>query len=93
MPELAAVPKGVESFKASKQLLSKVTKKLPKKRRKSRKQRYSTFVYLVLTQVHPSTWISSNAKSTMISFVVDILEYIASKALHLIYYKWHTISA
>ncbi|XP_041068341.1 histone H2B type 1-L-like [Cetorhinus maximus] len=94
MPDLAAATKGGASRKASKQSLIKVTKKPPKKRRKSRKQSYSIYVYRVLTQVHPSTRISSKAMSVMNSFVVDIFERIASEASHLIHYnKRRTISA
>ncbi|XP_041052111.1 histone H2B-like [Carcharodon carcharias] len=86
--------KGGASRKASKQSLIKVTKKPPKKRRKSRKQSYSIYVYRVLTQVHPSTRISSKAMSVMNSFVIDIFERIASEASHLIHYnKCRTISA
>ncbi|XP_067865053.1 histone H2B type 1-A-like [Heterodontus francisci] len=92
MPE--AVAKGGVSRKASKQSLTKIAKKTPKKRKKIRKQSYSTYVYRVLTQVHPSTRISSKAMSVMNSFVVDIFERIASEASHLIHYnKRHTISA
>ncbi|GCB66362.1 histone H2B type 1-L-like [Scyliorhinus torazame] len=91
MPELA---KGGVSRKASKQSLNKVTKKPPKRRRKARKQSYSIYVYRVLTQVHPSTRISSKAMSVMNSFVIDIFERIASEASHLIHYnKRHTISS
>ncbi|XP_078389007.1 histone H2B type 1-A-like [Cetorhinus maximus] len=94
MPDLAAATKGCVSRKASKQSLIKVTKKPPKKRRKSRKQSYSISVYRVLTQVHPSTRISSKAMSVMNSFVVDIFERIASEASHFIHYnKRRTISA
>uniref|UniRef100_UPI00398E676E histone H2B 8-like n=1 Tax=Pristiophorus japonicus TaxID=55135 RepID=UPI00398E676E len=82
------------SRKASKQSLTKVSKRAPKKRRKIRKQSYSIFVYRVLTQVHPSTRISSKAMSVMNSFVNDIFERIASEASHLIHYnKRRTISA
>ncbi|XP_041050306.1 late histone H2B.L4-like [Carcharodon carcharias] len=94
MPEVAAAAKGDVSCKASKQLLTKVTKKLPKKWRKSRKQSYPTYVYRVLTQVHHSTKTSSKAMIFMNSFVVDIFEHIASEASHLIQYnKCHIISA
>ncbi|XP_041043296.1 histone H2B-like [Carcharodon carcharias] len=82
------------SRKASKQLLTKVTKKPPKRRRKSHKQSYSTYMCRVLTQVHPPTRFSSKAMSVMSSFAVDIFECITSKASHLIHYnKCHTISA
>ncbi|XP_078420560.1 histone H2B type 1-A-like [Cetorhinus maximus] len=94
IPEVAAATKGDVSCKASKQLLTKVTKKPPKKWRKSRKQSYSTYVYRVLTQVHPSTRNSFKAMSVINSFVVNIFECIASEASHLIHYdKRHTISA
>ncbi|XP_041041198.1 histone H2B type 1-P-like [Carcharodon carcharias] len=94
MPEAVAAVKCGAVREVSKQSLTKVTKKPPKKRRKSRKQNYSTYVYRVLTQVHPSTKISSKAMSVMNSFVVDVFECIASKTSHLIHYKKHlTISA
>ncbi|XP_078410877.1 histone H2B type 1-A-like [Cetorhinus maximus] len=93
MPEVAVVAKGGVSRKASKQLLTKVTKKLPKKQRKSRKQSYPTYVYRVLPQVHPSTRFSSKAMSVMNSFIVDIFEHVASEASHVIHYKCRTISA
>ncbi|XP_041063006.1 histone H2B-like [Carcharodon carcharias] len=90
MPEVAAVVKGGASRKASKQSLTKVTKN----RRETHKQSYSTYVYRVLTQVHPCTRISSKAMSVMNLFIVDIFECIASKALQLIHYKLrHTILA
>ncbi|XP_078385272.1 histone H2B type 1-A-like [Cetorhinus maximus] len=94
MPEVVAAAKGSASHKALKQLLTEVTKKPPKKRRKSCKQSYSTYTYRVLTQVHPFTRISSKAMSVMNSFIVNIFECIASKASHLNHYnKCHTISA
>ncbi|XP_041030036.1 histone H2B-like [Carcharodon carcharias] len=75
------------TYKASKQLLIKVTKK-------PRENPASTAVPLTLTQIHPSTRISSKAMSVMDSFVVDIVERIASEASHLIHYnKRHTILA
>ncbi|XP_041029207.1 histone H2B type 2-E-like [Carcharodon carcharias] len=78
----------------AKQSLTKVTKKPPKKRRKSCKQSYSTYMYGVLTQVHPSTRISSKVNEFMNSFIVDIFERVASKALHLTHHnKCCTISA
>ncbi|XP_067829788.1 histone H2B type 1-L-like [Heptranchias perlo] len=92
MPEAAS--KGAASRKLSKQSLTKINKKTPKKRRRSRKLSYSTYVYRVLTQVHPATRISSKAMSVMNSFVVDIFERIASEASHLIHYNnRRTISA
>ncbi|XP_041050348.1 histone H2B type 1-L-like [Carcharodon carcharias] len=93
MPEVAAVAKGNASHKASKLTLTKVTKKLPKKRRKSRKQNYSTCVYRVLTQIYPSIRISSKVMSGMNSLIVNIFECTVSESSHLIHYKCHTISA
>ncbi|XP_041043356.1 late histone H2B.L4-like [Carcharodon carcharias] len=89
---MAAAAKGGASHKASKP--TKVIKKPPKKRRKSRKQSLSTYVYRVLTEVHPSTRILTKATSVINSFTVDIFERIASEASHLIHYnKRHTTSA
>ncbi|XP_041047611.1 histone H2B-like [Carcharodon carcharias] len=93
MPEVAAMAKGGASCKMSKQSLAKVTKKSPKKQRKSRQQSYSTHVYRLLTQVHPSTRILSKAVSVTNSFVVNVFEHVASEDSHLIHYKRHTISA
>ncbi|XP_041061389.1 histone H2B type 1-M-like [Carcharodon carcharias] len=89
-----AAAKSSVPHKASKQLLNKVTKKPSRKRRKSRKQSYSTYMYRALSQVHPFTRISSKAMSVMNSFVVDIFRRITSQASHLIHYnKHHVISA
>ncbi|XP_078400966.1 histone H2B type 1-A-like [Cetorhinus maximus] len=89
MTEVAAATKGGASREALKQSLTKVTKKPPKKGRKSRKQCYSTYVCRVLTHVPPSTKTLSKAMSVMNSFVVDIFEHIISEASHLIHYKKH----
>uniref|UniRef100_UPI00398F8146 histone H2B 1/2-like n=1 Tax=Pristiophorus japonicus TaxID=55135 RepID=UPI00398F8146 len=81
------------SRKVSKQSLTKISERAPKKWRKIRKQSYSIYVYRVLTQVHPSTR-TSKAMSVMNSFVNDIFERIASEASHIIHYnKRRTISA
>ncbi|XP_041052099.1 histone H2B type 1-A-like [Carcharodon carcharias] len=69
-------------------------KKPPKKWKKSHKQIYSTYMYRLLTQVHPSPGISSKAMSVMNSFIVDIFERLAPEASHFIHFKKrHTISA
>ncbi|XP_041034306.1 putative histone H2B type 2-D [Carcharodon carcharias] len=78
MPEVVAVAKGGASHQALKRSLTKVTKKPPKKRRKSCKQSYSTYVYKGLTQVHPPTRASSKAMSVMNSFIVDVFKCVAS---------------
>ncbi len=65
-----------------------------KKRRKSRKESYSIYIYKVLKQVHPDTGISSKAMSIMNSFVNDIFGRVASEASKLSHYnKKHTISS
>ncbi|XP_041068195.1 histone H2B type 1-A-like [Carcharodon carcharias] len=93
MPEVEAAAKD-GAPRRLKQLLTKVTKKPPKKWRKSRKQSYSAYVYRGLTHVHPSTRISSKALSVMNSFIIDSFEHIASEASHLIHYnKRHIIMA
>jgi len=65
-----------------------------KKRRKSRKETYSVYIYRVLKQVHPDTGISSKAMSIMNSFVNDVFERIAAEASRLAHYnKKSTISS
>ncbi|TKR65562.1 hypothetical protein L596_025951 [Steinernema carpocapsae] len=65
-----------------------------KKKRKSRKESYSVYVYRVLKQVHPDTGISSKAMSIMNSFVNDVFERIAVEASKLAHYnKRSTISS
>ena len=56
-----------------------------KKRKHSRKESYSVYVYKVLKQVHPDTSISSKAMGIMNSFVNDIFERIAGEASRLAY--------
>ncbi|KAJ6473637.1 histone-fold-containing protein [Mycena vitilis] len=51
-----------------------------KKRKKSRKETYSSYIYKVLKQVHPDTGISNKAMAILNSFVNDIFERIASEA-------------
>ncbi|KAF8371328.1 hypothetical protein PRIPAC_77757 [Pristionchus pacificus] len=65
-----------------------------KKRRKSRKESYSVYIYRVLKQVHPDTGVSSKAMSIMNSFVNDVFERIAGEASRLAHYnKRSTISS
>ena len=65
-----------------------------KKKRRSRKESYSIYVYKVLKQVHPDTGISSKAMGIMNSFVNDIFERIAGEASRLANYnKKSTISS
>uniref|UniRef100_A0AC35UFB3 Histone H2B n=1 Tax=Rhabditophanes sp. KR3021 TaxID=114890 RepID=A0AC35UFB3_9BILA len=65
-----------------------------KKKRKTRKESYATYIYRVLKQVHPDTGVSSKAMSILNSFVNDIFERIATEASKLAQYnKKSTISS
>jgi histone H2B len=65
-----------------------------KKRRKVRKETYSSYIYKVLKQVHPDTGISNKAMAILNSFVNDIFERIATEASKLAAYsKKSTISS
>ena len=64
---------------------SKKAAKAPKKaggakKKKSRTESYSTYIYRVLKQVHPDTGISKKGMSIMNSFINDIFERIALEA-------------
>lgn len=50
------------------------------KKRKTRHETYSSYIFKVLRQVHPDTSISRKAMSIMNSFVNDIFERIANEA-------------
>ena len=80
--------------KGSKKAVTKAQKKDGKKRKCSRKESYSVYVYKVLKQVHPDTGISSKAMGIMNSFVNDIFERIAGEASRLApYNKLWTITS
>ncbi|CEG72769.1 Putative Histone H2B [Rhizopus microsporus] len=65
-----------------------------KKKRLSRRETYSSYIYKVLKQVHPDTGISNKAMSILNSFVNDIFERIATEASKLAAYnKRSTISS
>ncbi|KAF8591364.1 histone-fold-containing protein [Ramaria rubella] len=65
-----------------------------KKRKKSRKETYASYIYKVLKQVHPDTGISNKAMAILNSFVNDIFERIAGEASKLASYsKKSTISS
>ncbi|XP_078391525.1 histone H2B-like [Cetorhinus maximus] len=75
-----------------------VQKKLPtmggKKRKRSRKESYSIYIYKVMKQVHLDTGISSKTMSIMNSLTNDIFERIAGEASCLAHYnKRSTISS
>uniref|UniRef100_A0A8C2S0G5 Core Histone H2A/H2B/H3 domain-containing protein n=1 Tax=Capra hircus TaxID=9925 RepID=A0A8C2S0G5_CAPHI len=80
--------------KGSKKAVTKAQKKDGKKRKRSRKESYSVYVYKVLKQVHPDTGISSKAMGIMNSFVNDIFERIAGEASRLAHYNklWQSTS-
>ena len=64
------------------------------KRKASRKETYSSYIYKVLKQVHPDTGISNKAMLILNSFVNDIFERIAGEASKLATYnKRSTISS
>ncbi|XP_019569753.2 LOW QUALITY PROTEIN: histone H2B type 1-C/E/F/G/I [Rhinolophus sinicus] len=73
--------------RGSKKAVTKAQKKDGKKRKRSRKESYSVYVYKVLKQVHPDTGISSKAMGIMNSFVNDIFERIAGEASRLAHYN------
>ncbi|XP_028359158.1 histone H2B type 1-A [Phyllostomus hastatus] len=86
MPELTS--KGViTSKKGFKKAVVKTQKKEGKKRKKTRKESYSIYIYKVLKQVHPDTGISAKAMSIMNSFVTDIFERVAAEASRLAHYN------
>ncbi|EAT78152.1 hypothetical protein SNOG_14612 [Parastagonospora nodorum SN15] len=67
-----------------------------KKRTKTRKETYSSYIYKVLKQVHPDTGISNRAMSILNSFVTTthIFERVATEASKLAAYnKKSTISS
>ena len=79
--------------KGSKKAVTKAQKKDGKKRKSSRKESYSMYMYKVLKQVHPDTGISSKAMGIMNSFVNDIFERITGEASRLAHYKRSTITS
>uniref|UniRef100_A0A5S6Q0K9 Histone H2B n=1 Tax=Trichuris muris TaxID=70415 RepID=A0A5S6Q0K9_TRIMR len=72
----------------------KVSKSGDKKRKRSRKESFASYIYKVLKQVHPDTGISSKAMSIMNSFVNDVFDRIAAESSRLAQYNnRHTISS
>ena len=59
---------------------AKAPKKAEGKKKKSRTESYSSYIYKVLKQVHPDTGISKKGMSIMNSFINDIFERIAMEA-------------
>uniref|UniRef100_A0A1I7U7T7 Histone H2B n=1 Tax=Caenorhabditis tropicalis TaxID=1561998 RepID=A0A1I7U7T7_9PELO len=82
------------SAKGAKKAAKTQKPKTDKKRKHSRKESYSVYIYRVLKQVHPDTGVSSKAMSIMNSFVNDVFERIAAEASRLAHYnKRSTISS
>ncbi|KAG5350013.1 histone H2B [Termitomyces sp. Mn162] len=78
-----APAKSTEGSKAAKKTASKPSAAgdgEKKKRKKVRKETYSSYIYKVLKQVHPDTGISNKAMAILNSFVNDIFERIATEA-------------
>jgi histone H2B len=90
-------PKEVAAAKkpASKQPAGKKPKAdAGKKKKKGRKESYSSYIYKVLKQVHPDVGISNKAMSILNSFVNDIFGRIAGESSKLAAYnKKSTISS
>ena len=57
-----------------------------KRRRHKRHERWHTYIYRVLKQVHPELGISRRAMEVMNSFINDVFERIASEASKLLKY-------
>ena len=58
-----------------------------KKKRKTRKESYSSYIYKVLKQVHPDTGISTRGMSVMNSFINDLFDKIATESGKLVRYN------
>ena len=87
-------PKESAKKPASKQPAGKKPKADPSKKKKTRKETYSSYIYKVLKQVHPDVGISNKAMSILNSFVNDIFGRIAGEASKLASYnKKSTISS
>ncbi len=64
------------------------------KRRRTRHETFSVYIYKVLKQVHNDTGVSKKSMAIMNSFINDIFERIALEASKLVRYnKKHTLSA
>lgn len=66
--------------KAARKAPSKEDGDMKKKRKKARKETYSSYIYKVLRQVHPDTGISNKGMGVLNSFVNDLFERIATEA-------------
>lgn len=92
-------PKKVATEQATATKTTPAVKKTVKKagdhkRRKSRHETFSVYIYKVLKQVHNDTGVSKKSMAIMNSFINDIFEKIALEASKLVRYnKKHTLSA
>ncbi|XP_073666547.1 histone H2B type 1-L-like isoform X1 [Tursiops truncatus] len=84
MPELV---KSLAPKKGSKKAVTEAQERDGKKRKCSRKESYSVYVYKVLNQGHPDPGIWCKAMGIMNSFGSDILECIAGEASRLAHYN------
>jgi histone H2B len=76
--------------------VKKSTKKgeVKSKKRRTRHETFSVYIYKVLKQVHGDTGISKKSMAIMNSFINDIFEKISLEASKLVRYnKKHTLSA
>ncbi|ATZ47393.1 putative histone h2b protein [Botrytis fragariae] len=95
-PAAAKAPASASKAPASKQDAGKktTTSEGKPRKKKGRKETYSSYIYKVLKQVHPDTGISNRAMSILNSFVNDIFERVATEASKLAAYnKKSTISS
>ncbi|KAG2144890.1 histone-fold-containing protein [Suillus cothurnatus] len=80
--------------RAARKAPSKEDGDMKKKRKKARRETYSSYIYKVLRQVHPDTGISNKGMGVLNSFVNDLFERIATEASKLASYtKKSTISS
>jgi histone H2B len=80
--------------RAARKAPSKEDGDMKKKRKKARRETYSSYIYKVLRQVHSDTGISNKGMGVLNSFVNDLFERIATEASKLASYtKKSTISS
>ena len=84
-PSFGKPPK--KGKKEKKPKAPKVKKDGDKKRKKTRTETYSSYIFKVLKQVHPDTGISNKGMLIMNSFVNDIFDRIATEAGRLVRYN------
>ena len=86
--EVTMAPKAATPAKPAAKPVKAVAKKTEgKKKRKTRKESYSSYIYKVLKQVHPDTGISTRGMSVMNSFINDLFDKIATESGKLVRYN------